>query len=107
MGLHIFRCETCDYHIDTDDTITPHICPKCKTRMYWDFTNANVALDGDTPGFYSPDLGMQIDSPAHLKRVLRKRKMVTLTDSKQKRDYDTEMLDRARSGEFDKCNRNR
>ena len=103
--LHTFLCETCDYHIETGDTKTPHICPKCKTRMYWDLSGGNIGLDGDTPGFYSPDLGMYIQSPSHLKRVLKKRKMVCLTDSREKRDYDTEMLDRARGGEFDKCER--
>lgn len=102
MVLHTFRCETCDYAIDTKDSRIPHICPKCKERMYWDFEKANICSAGDAQGFYSPDLGLYIKSPSHLKKVLKKRGMVCLTDSKECNDQHKEMLEVARNGAFDK-----
>ena len=65
----------------------------------------NLCSEGDFRPFYSYDLGVQINSSSQLKKVLKNRGMVCLTDAREKRDYDKEMLERARSGEFDKCER--
>lgn len=96
MAIHVFICEKCGFQITDTDTKTSHICPTCNIVMYWDLSGCGIK-DGDFKPFFSPDLGVYIDSSKKLNDTLKKRGMVNLNESKEYRQKEQEMLEKART----------
>jgi NAD-dependent SIR2 family protein deacetylase len=59
------------------------------------FGGVNVCADGDFHPYFSPDLGIYVDSPKTLNDHLRKKGMVNLRESKEYRENEARMHEKA------------
>lgn len=107
MYIRMFKCE-CGTILETVDT---NSFPKCSCGKVQTMANlkrcisrpsrkadkefVNVCSAGDFKPYYSPDLGVYIDSHKKLRDTLKKRGMVCLTDSKDYREKEERMRAKA------------
>lgn len=126
MAIHKFICEGCGFSVTDTSTRGVHLCPKCKTEMYWDLSRSNITSDGDFKEFYSIEFGkcgkaaqekyrkehpgaefgknngLKITSVKQIRELQRKTGMVNLCESREYREQYREGVERAKSEEHSK-----
>jgi hypothetical protein len=105
MFTRYFQCECGNTLEDTKD-----IFPKCVCGKQMTYTHlkrcishpeskikgetVNICADGDFHPYYSPDLGIYVDSPKTLNDHLRKKGMVNLQESGEYREHEAAMREK-------------
>ena len=120
MVIHTFICDSCGHSINDHTTKEIHRCPLCGTDMRWDLGGVGIP-DGDPKGFWSLEMGALgeqqaeikkehptarfnqlgarwVESPKALKKVLKERGMVELTEDRKYREKTNDALEKAREG---------
>ncbi len=67
------------------------ICGGELTAGFIKDNRVNIGRSGDPKQFYSIDLGTTVESPKHLDKILKKRGMVNLMESKEYRENEARM----------------
>ena len=106
----MFHCQKCndefeanwdEMDFDFDNNCKLHFtkkCDKCGGEIVAGYAPdgfINMGRDGDFHPYFSPDLGIYVDSPKTLNDHLRRKGMVNLNESKEYRDHEKMMHEKA------------
>ena len=91
--------EEMDFYFDNNDKLHHSgRCLKCGGEIVAGYApevlGVNICADGDFHPYYSPDLGIYVDSPKTLNDHLRKKGMVNLQESGEYREHEAAMREK-------------